>query len=178
MNIQEEEEGCELDKSGRPRREKRGRGRQKIQTSRRLMRGRATPNGQQGKWDTFTWLFCAVWTSSLFIRLFSCTWAGSTDPLASTCVKSADPGPSTHFLHPWGASLSVGRETYRQITSTLRLFILFQHCHQKNVSSKSPSPKSLRVLVLSPVKCKAKAVQPLCLQLPQETSIGTLRHHS
>lgn len=69
MNIQKEEEGCERDKSDRVRREKRGRGKQKIQTSQRLMSEGASTDGQQGKWDTFTWLSCSMWTSSMFISL-------------------------------------------------------------------------------------------------------------
>lgn len=125
MNIQKEEEGCERDKSDRVRREKRGRGRQKIQTSQRLMSEGASTDGQQGKWDTFTWLSCSMWTSSHVYKPLSPTAAGSTAPLPSTSVKSRILAPPDTSWRPLGAELSLGSAAYQQISSTLGRFILF-----------------------------------------------------
>lgn len=161
MNIQKEEEGCELDKSDRVRREKRGRGRQKIQTSRRLMSECASANGQQGKWDTFTWLSCAVWTSSMFICLVLLL---ELDPLMLSPLLVARVqilAPPHTSCHSLGASLSLGLiDRLSRHSGCVYSFLILQP-RKENVSLK-------RALVLSPLKWTAESKVLLCLQLYQE----------
>lgn len=168
MNIQKEEEGYELDKSDRVRREKRGRGRQKIQTSRRLMSECASANGQQGKWDTITWLPCAVWTSSMFICLVRLL---ELDPLILSLLLVSRVqilAPPHTSCHPLGASLSLGLiDRFFRHSGCVYSFLILQP-RKENVSLKSPSLKSPGALVLSPLKWTAKSKLLLCLQLYQE----------
>lgn len=159
MNIQKEEEGCELDKSDRVRREKRGRGRQKIQTSRRLMSECASANGQQGKWDTFTWLSCAVWTSSMFICLVRLLELDPLmlSPLLVSRVQILAP-PHTS-CHPLGASLSLELiDRLSRHSGCVYSFLILQP-RKENVSLKSPSLKSPGSTCSEPleVNCKVKA---------------------
>lgn len=177
MNIQKEEEGCELDKSDRVRREKRGRGRQKIQTSRRLMSECASANGQQGKWDTFTWISCAVWTSSMFICLVLLLELDPLmlSPLLVSRVQILAP-PHTSW-HPLGASLSLGLiDRLARHSGCVYSFLILQP-RKKNVSLKSPSIKSPGALVLSPLKWTASQSCFCASNCTKNTSIRTLWHH-
>lgn len=78
-------------------------------------------------------LLCCVDIKYVYMPCSS-TWAGSTDAgRTSTCVKSADPGPSTHFLTSSG-SITV-TWAYWQISSTLRLCLFFSNIATKEKKS-------------------------------------------
>lgn len=90
-------------------------------------------------------LLCCVDIKYVYMPCSS-TWAGSTDALTSTCGKSADPGPSTHFLS-FSGSIAV-TWAYRQIISTLRLCLFFSNIatkERKCVFEKSTCSEPLEV---------------------------------